>query len=247
MKIAFLVPLTSNGRDWKNIEESYFYQIFLRTLIGSTSSKYFYKIYLVIDHDDHLFFNANLKNLNTLGKSFNISIIKIINNCIEKGHLTKLWNLAFKKAYEDGCQYFYQCGDDVQFLTYNWIDDCINQLIANQQIGLTGPLDLGRLNANKICHPGQEQFLQTQSFVGRKHMEIFGYYFPEEIKNWFCDDWITKVYYPKYFYKLKHFILNKGGKQRYKISGSHNENDPVKKKCEELILDGKLKIKKYIG
>ena len=239
--------MTSIGRDWENIEESYFYQIFLRSLIGTTTSKYFYKIYVVIDNDDNLFFNEDFKNLETLEILFNISIIKIVNHNVKKGHLTKLWNLAFKKAYSDGCQYFYQCGDDIQFVTFNWIDDCINQLTANQQIGITGPLDLGRLNTNKIYQPGQEYFLQTQTFVSRKHMEIFGYYFPEEIKNWFCDDWITKVYYPKYFYKLEHFILNKGGKQRYKINGSHNENDPVKKKCEELILDGKEKLKNYIS
>ena len=247
MKIAFLVPITSNGRDWKYIEESYFYQIFLRTLIGTTSSKYFYKIYLVIDHDDHLFSNANFKNLDILGKLFNISIIKIINNHVGKGHLTKLWNLAFKKAYEEGCQYFYQCGDDIQFLTFGWLEESINALVMNNQIGISGPLDLGRMNIDKIYHPGEEKFLQTQTFVSRKHMEIFGYFFPEQIINWYCDDWITKVYYPDYFYKLGHFILNKGGSQRYKGEGMIDKNDPVKKKCDELILDGKLKLKNYIG
>ena len=42
----------------------------------------------------------------------------------------------------------------------------------------------------------------TQSFVSRKHMEIFSVYFPPEIVNWCCDDWINFVYYPKYIYPL---------------------------------------------
>ena len=95
MNIAFLVPMTSIGRDWQNIEESYFYQIFLRSLIGTTTSKYFYKIYVVIDNDDNLFFNEDFKNLETLEILFNISIIKIVNHNVKKGHVTKLWNLAF--------------------------------------------------------------------------------------------------------------------------------------------------------
>ena len=27
-------------------------------------------------------------------------------------------------------------------------------------------------------------------------MEIFGFYYPPEIINWYCDDWITEVYKP---------------------------------------------------
>ena len=179
MNIAFLVPMTSIGRDWQILRNHIFIK-FLSSLIGTTTSKYFYKIYVVIDNDDNLFFNEDFKNLETLEILFNISIIKIVNHNVKKGHVTKLWNLAFKKAYSDGCQYFYQCGDDIQFVTFNWIDDCINQLTANQQIGITGPLDLGRLNTNKNYQPGQS-ILQTQTFVSRKHMEIL-VIISEEIK-----------------------------------------------------------------
>ena len=72
------------------------------------------------------------------------------------------------------------------------------------------------------------------------------FYFPEQIKNWFCDDWITKVYYPNYFYPINHWIINRGGEPRYEISGSIQEDDPVKKRCQELIIEGKKKINKYL-
>ena len=83
---------------------------------------------------------------------------------------------------------------------------------------MTGPIDIGRiLYGSEECSPGGERFIQTQSFVSRKHMEIFGFYFPKEIKNWFCDDWITKIYYPNFFYLLNHKLRNMGGEPRYDV------------------------------
>ena len=43
IKIAFLIPITSKGRDWKRVEETYFNQIFIRSLIGTINSKFNYK------------------------------------------------------------------------------------------------------------------------------------------------------------------------------------------------------------
>ena len=57
IKIAFLIPITSKGRDWKKVEETYFNQIFIRSLIGTINSKFTYRIYLIIDNDDILYFN----------------------------------------------------------------------------------------------------------------------------------------------------------------------------------------------
>ena len=63
MKIAFLIPITSKGRNWKKLEESYFNQIFIRSLIGTINSKFIYRVYLVIDNDDILFLMKILKIL----------------------------------------------------------------------------------------------------------------------------------------------------------------------------------------
>ena len=61
-KIAFLIPITSKGRNWKKVEDTYFNQIFIRSLIGTINSKFIYKVYLVIDSDDNLFFNSPTDN-----------------------------------------------------------------------------------------------------------------------------------------------------------------------------------------
>ena len=120
-----------------------------------------------------------------------------------------MWNKLFKQAYIDNCDYFYQCGDDIAFKTNGWINDCINVLKSKNDIGLTGPIN----NNSRIL---------TQAFVSRKHMKIFGWFFPEEIKNWCCDDWYNMVYLPNYLYPLRnHYAENKGGEPRYVIN-----NDP---------------------
>ena len=90
--------------------------------------------------------------------------------------------------------------------------------------------------------PGGDRFIQTQSFVSRKHMEIFGFYFPEEVKNWYCDDWMTFTYYPKFFYSIPYFCRNLGGPPRYNVIGSLHVNDPIRKKCFELVKSSKDKI-----
>ena len=86
--------------------------------------------------------------------------------------MTEIWNRLFKIAYEEGNDYFYQCGDDIYFNSkYNkrqlkWLDICIDKLKKNNNIGVTSP----------ICWPNNK--ILTQTLVSRKHMEIFGFYFP---------------------------------------------------------------------
>ena len=67
-------------------------------------------------------------------------------------------------------------------------------------------------------------------------MDIFGFYFPEEIKNWYCDDWITYVYLSKNkFWKIKKRILNKGGSPRYNPDGMGADSIRMQKLTNNLI------------
>jgi len=164
---------------------------------------------------------------------------------IPKGWVTHMWNRAFDKAYQDGCDYFFQSGDDIKFLNKNWVNQSINELKKHNNIGMTGPLDIGRIKyGSKESQPGGSRFIQTQSFVSRRHKEIFNYYFPPEIKNWFCDDWITKTYYPEYFYLLKNFIDNVGGQPRYEVIGKiFDPNDYTFNICKKLVKESREKLK----
>jgi hypothetical protein len=119
-----------------------------------------------------------------------------------------MWNILFKNAYNNNCDYFYQCGDDIVFNTNNWVKDSIEVLKKHNDIGLSGPVN----NNARIL---------TQAMVSRKHMDIFGWFFPEEIINWCCDDWYNIVYSPKYLFILKnHYCSNEGGNPRYEIDNN---------------------------
>jgi hypothetical protein len=247
-KLGFLIPTTTNNRNWTTIQETYFYNIFLKSLISTYDKEHNYTIYLVIDRDDKLYSQETVKKAlyDIVGVFINLDLQLIYSDNIPKGHVSLMWNKAFKKAYDDGCDYFFQCGDDIQFMDKGWINDSIYNLQLRNDIGLTGPIDKRRWDCGTRSRPGGERFIQTQSFVSRKHMEIFGFYFPEEIKNWYCDDWMTLTYYPKFFYTINHFCQNLGGTPRYNIIGSLKPNDPIREKCFRLVGEAHKKIIDHI-
>ena len=239
MKVAFLIPTTSNKRYWKTIEESYLYNILLKSLPQTLSNQYIYTIYLGIDSDDKLFNNpVEIEKLKKYIQKikierkleFNLRINKYSD--LEKGHVTEIWNRLFRVAYDDNNEYFYQCGDDIYFPNkgIKWLDLCIKQLELNNNIGIASP----------VCYPNKK--ILTQTLVSRKHMDIFNFYFPKQIKNWYCDNWINEVYKPKYFYPyVKYLIVNKGIEPRYNYYIKAPDN------LNRLVLLGKMSIFHYIN
>jgi hypothetical protein len=224
MKIGLLIPSTSKNRDWNTIEESYLYIYTIKSFLLTYDNDHTYIFYIGIDKNDTIYDNednqSKLKRFCSVMKNVNIEFHYMDN--IPKGHLTIMWNRLFEKAYNDDCNYFFQCGDDIEFKTKGWINDCINTLINSNEIGLVGPMN----NNSRIL---------TQSFVSRKHMELFGYYFPPEIINWFCDDWINDVYrgMNKFYPLNNHICLNLGGEPRYNINNQYyTNNDDFREKIE---------------
>mgnify|MGYP001254941683 FL=1 len=248
-KIGILIPTTTNKRDWEMLKDTTFYSVFLKTFLTTYCKQYNYTIYLVVDDDDRIYSKNDVKEklCRFINIMKNVNIKFISSEGIPRGWVTHMWNRAFKEAYDDGCDYFFQSGDDIQFLGKLWVSNSIDQLKENDDIGMTGPLDLGRIKGGSAAsQPGGSRFIQTQSFVSRKHMELFGHYFPPEIKNWFCDDWITKVYYPEHFYQINNFIINVGGKPRYEVIGEiFNPDDPTFLACNRLIKQDRPKLKKF--
>jgi hypothetical protein len=226
MKIALLIPCTSNNRPWKTINESYLYNLTFKTFLLTQDKEHEYCFYLGIDNDDPIF---NIKKeqdvLHKFNKVFKNVHIKFIILNSRKGHLTKMWNELFKLAYSENCDYFYQCGDDIYFHTNGWVNDSINTLQKYNNVGLTGPNN----NNNHIL---------TQAFVSRIHMKIFGSFFPENIINWGCDDWYNYVYSPNFYFPLSnHYSENKGGKPRYSINDNTHFYDNYKTNVAKLRQD----------
>ena len=235
MKIGLLIPSTSKGRnEWKTYKDTYLYKSTLKTFLLTYDQEHEYVFYIGVDRDDRIYDNEQNKKKFLLFASVmkNISIQFIYMDNITKGHLTVMWNRLFQKAYDEGCQYFFQCGDDIEFNTKGWVNDCIRVLQKSNNIGLTGPINN---NPNIL----------TQSFVSRKHMELFGRYFPEDIINWFCDDWYNLIYKKLgHFYPLmNHYCANIGGNPRYNINNEiitsqlhlQQKHTQLKAECHTIV------------
>lgn len=210
MHIALLIPSTSRGRDqWRTIEDTYLWKLTIHTFLETRDVEHTYTFYIGIDDDDRIY--ADKTNQDTIvsrlsESATNIQFLSM--SGITKGHLTVMWNRLFKKAYDDGCDYFFQCGDDISFRTKGWINACVNALMKNNNVGLAGPIN----NNSRIL---------TQAMVSRTHMEIFGWFFPEEIINWCCDDWYNLAYQPDHFFPLReHYCSNDGGPPRYTVDNN---------------------------
>ena len=100
-------------------------------------------------------------------------------------------------AVRDGADFLYQINDDTEVLTPGWSDGLPKILQSMGYVGVTGPTDL---NNGKIF---------TQSFVHRSHLKIFPRFFVKPFRNWWSDDFISKVYpdghHRKAPYSVRHF------------------------------------------
>ena len=213
MKIAILIPSTSNGRDWKTIEETYLYKHTLKTFLLTYDKEYNYKFFIGIDRGDKIYDNEIIKGKieRFLKIMKNVELEFVYMENVEKGHLTVMWNQLYDKALNENYDYYYQCGDDIEFKTKNWVRDFIIVLKKSNDIGVVGQIN----NNPRIL---------TQTFVSKKHKDLFGYYFPPEIINWFCDDWINNIYKKLncFYPQLNHFVINVGGVPRYNINNDKN-------------------------
>ena len=202
MKIAILIPSTSKNRVWRTYQESYLFKNTIKTFLVTYNKEHNYKFFIGIDKDDPVYDNKEIQSqiIRFIKVMKNIELEFIYMENIPKGHLIKMWNTLYDKALEENYDYFFQCGDDIEFHTKDWINDCIQVLEKTNGIGLVGPIN----NNPRIL---------TQSFVSRKHNDLFGYFFPPDIINWFCDDWINEVYK-----KIGHFYpLNNHFPQEYRL------------------------------
>ena len=229
MNIAILIPTTTNKTNFKKLEDTHLHKFCLPSLCDTLpDNKFNFTIYLGIDESDKILNTSETKRKLQNTKLYkNISKINLITFDVEKGNVVAIWNELFNIAYNDNNDYFIQMGDDIFFHNKNWIIPCINTLQEHRGLGVIAPTDI---NNKKLL---------TQSIVSRKHMEIFGYYFNPEIKNWGCDNWITGVYPKILTIQTKDKIENKGGEPRY---------IPICdfKLWDSLLKKDRMKIKDYV-
>ena len=216
-RIAFLVPSTSNKRDWNNFRETYLNQILLPSITG-LSRDFNITVYIGYDEDDRLYSNI------TLPDSFdNLSLKWIPFEDTFKGKPTHIWNSLANTCIKDGFDYYQVCGDDIRFdPNPTWLRLFLKVLKENNNVGYSA----GYSNNHQI---------PTQFLLHKKHYKMFGWVFPPQITDWQCDDFIYHLYGKRFGNWLKEFNhYNVGGEQRY------TPTNPVK--LREMLVKRNKKI-----
>lgn len=234
-KITFIVPVCSRGRIWKSIHETPLidkcFSSIVNTVSESDLSKYDIEIKIGFDNDDPYFVNDYMANIEKIKQyiqahsSFDFSYHAFPDT---KHNPVQCWNHLARIAVNNGSDYLYQTGDDVELQTKGWADAFISALESTGNVGVAAPRDLGYYG------------LYTQSFVHRTHLDIMGEYYDSVFKSWYCDDFITGVYKPIYNHYLEDYhIKNTGGPQRYNA-------DDAQPKLVEAVARGQIKLAKWL-
>jgi len=221
-RIAFLVPSTSNKRDWNNFRETYLNNILLPSITG-LSHTFNITIYIGYDNDDRLYSNISLPE-----KYDNLSLKWIPFEDTFKGKPTHIWNVLANTCINDGFDYFQVCGDDIRFdPDTNWLRIFIQCLKENNNIGYSA----GFSNNTEI---------PTQFLLHKKHYKMFGWVFPPQIHAWFCDDHMYQLYGRRFGNWLKQYNhYNVGGEPRYTPKDD-------KRLCEMLVKRNKKTLKRFL-
>lgn len=139
-----------------------------------------YRIYIGVDSNDD-FFMSYLERLKEIG------MVVVLENC---NHAPAwAWNRLANVSYEQGDEYMFQIGDDVILETPMWTERFIAKLRDHKNRGVVGPI-----NPVNAAARGHRDLVIENAFVHRSHMDVFGSFFYPTIRNWHCDEWLTRVY-----------------------------------------------------
>ena len=207
MKVAFLIPATTNNRDeWKEAQDTYLWKILCESLDKYTPDHEI-KLFIGYDDDDRIYSVAE-ERLKFRAKFMNYKI-EWFPQFHKKGKVTMIWNSLAYEALKQEYDYMKVLGDDIRMPNdKGWLGCMINKLKKNQNIGFSA----GWSNNDQI---------PTQFLIHKNHINIFDFVYPNEIPNWGCDNWMYDVYPEKYRNWLKSYpLLNVGGQPRYEIQFS---------------------------
>ncbi len=187
--IAMLIPSTTKFRDWKHMEDTYLYKY------QKLYTQYKVTYYIGYDFDDPIYSKENQRN------KFKANWIECK---FDKGNVVAIWNHLFEQA-KNKFDYYWIVGDDIKYpqKPIGIFELLSNALDKNKGYGIAG------------CFNGNPKLPMTQFLITDVHYKILGYIFPEEIKNWFCDNWMLMLYKDHTFYFPNISALNTGGMPRY--------------------------------
>lgn len=230
--VAILIPMTSREMRLKVLSVTPLTRIVMSSLAATLikdREKYNIIVYGGYDNDDKFWqgiaskfsgkANVDGFHLKFIGCACNSMVCNT--NCIAN------------RAYTDGAEYLYRINDDSECKGQDWITTFVDQLESFNppNVGVVGP----------ICRQGNTKIL-THDFTHKSHLEVFNHeYYPSQLSNWFCDDWITNVYGKQRTKQLTTVeVLHHVRKTRY------NPNSRLKSKLYSMYQTGKDQIEQYV-
>jgi hypothetical protein len=208
-RLAVAMPTTSKGLKGDLQAEPILFRntvsSMLNTLQPGELDHFAITVYIGYDHDDKAFDDSTLragyiKKLEGMfaGKPIQAKFVRFP----KTNRVGMLWSMLFVKAMKEGADYFYQVNDDLTMVTAGWLSKFTAALDGNSGFGVVGPAD----NHNKFnCS------LLTQAMVSRTHYDIFTLFYPNELKDWKTDRWLSNVYGPEHTFCWHDYIANNGG------------------------------------
>jgi hypothetical protein len=241
-RIGLLVPTIS--AKIKAVTHLSLFRVFMPTLLKSIgkgtakSAGFEYVIYLGYDVGDALYdTKAGMRRVRArfrkMTKGYPVHLMPSAHSGA-KGAPCWIWNTLADFAYHDDADFLYQLNDDISFETAGWakiLTAALDKSPAHRGFGVTGPVDTNN------------ESVFTQSFVSRLHLEIFDTYYPVPFKNWWSDDWISKVYDKKFRFTNRAVRVRNTNRDgtRYKVSYE------AKKFLEPQLVLGRALVKKYLA
>ena len=224
--VAFIVPTTTNKREYTTLNETELYKFLLPSII-SLSTDFKIQVFIGYDNDDPLFSRTDLPKF--YNNHHNIIQLNWIAVEDMKGKPTHIWNHLADIAIENDFEYLMVLGDDIICDSRKeWLGIFIKELKKNHNIGFSA----GWSNNNDI---------PTQFLIHKTHIDMFGWVYPPLIHNWFCDNWLADIYGKKYGNWLKEYkLINAGGEPRYIPKDD-------KKLCKMLVHRHTPTINRYIN
>lgn len=184
---TIVIGISTTSKKTLQVEDHPLITIFLPSLMETAKHNPNWKFLVLVGFDagDKFFDNPTpIKVILEKARQFMVPNVEIqFLRLIKTGTVTMVWNLLYDLAMRNGARYFYQLNDDITFVNHDWPDKFASLIDQRNGFGLVGPSDDAF-----ACK------LTTQNFVGHRHWELFGFLFPPDLHNWWCDNWIHRLY-----------------------------------------------------
>lgn len=231
-----------------NFEEMMLFVDLLPSFCKTASRGIKYTLYIAYDFDDPLL--QHIKNLRSFKIMFNDLTSKHCKaldlkveyvKCFTSNRPAASQNTAMIHAYKDNNDYLFRVNDDTVLTTTNWTEMFISVLLNMNppNLGVIGPIvDMEKVG---LLYPGNTKVL-TYEFVHKTHFDIFGYHYPDVFRNWYADDWMSRVYQPFWAVRLNQVRV----KHTESCGVRYEPTNDVLSIIDEEIMIGRRKINEYV-